>query len=106
MEELNRIMREKDLHRTDIIAKSSLNDIYVHQIMSGKRHPSREKLLCLFFGMELDAETAQRVLKSCGYPPLYARKRRDAAVLYAMGKGMTLLQCNEALVGIGEEPLG
>ena len=43
-------MLEKNLSRTDVIAASGLNDIYAHQIFSGRRKPSRDKLLCICFG--------------------------------------------------------
>lgn len=102
---LSELMEQRDLRRADVIRNSGLNDIYVHQILSGKRHPSRSKLLCLFFGMELDVETVQQVLKRCGYPPLYAKNRRDSVILFALQTGQTLLQVNEILFEQGENML-
>ena len=49
-EQLRYYMEKKALSRSDVIARSGLNDIYAHQILSGKRRPSRDKLLCLCFG--------------------------------------------------------
>ena len=102
-ETLGNIMKQMSLRRADVIKNSGLNDIYVHQILAGKRHPSRNKLLCLLFGMELDAECVQRVLKRCGYAPLYAKSRRDSIILFALKNGHTLLQFNETLFEYGEE---
>jgi len=104
-EALEQIMADKDLRRTEVIRKSSLNDIYVHQILAGKRRPSRNKLLCLFFGMELDVDGAQQVLKRCGYPPLYAKNKRDSIILFALQNGQSLLQVNETLFEHGEDML-
>ena len=90
-------MAEKNLSRADVITASGLNDIYAHQIFAGKRNPSREKLLCICFGMGLTADQTQELLRDCGYVPLYVKKRRDSIILYALMHGLTLLQSNELL---------
>jgi len=90
-------MEEKGLSRTEVIAASDLNDIYAHQIFSGKRTPSRDKLLCICFGLGLDAAQTQILLRECGSVPLFVKKRRDSIIMYALMHGMTLFQCNELL---------
>lgn len=104
-EALMKLIEVKKLHRADIIAHSGINDIYVHQILSGKRRPSRDKLLCLVFGMGLTTEETQTLLKRCGYGQLYAKNRRDSVVLFALQRGMNLLQVNEQLFEAGEDLL-
>ena len=104
-EALEQIMQKKELRRADIIKNSGLNDIYVHQILAGKRHPSRNKLLCLLFGMGLDCDNAQQILKQCGYPPLYAKNLRDSIILHALQNGRSLLEVNETLFEHGEPML-
>lgn len=94
---LKRYMEDKGLSRTDVIARSGLNDIYAHQILAGKRRPSRDKLLSLCFGLELNAEQVQCILRDCGYVPLYVKKRRDIIILYAFLKSMSLIELNELL---------
>ena len=102
---LEQIMHEKDVRRTDVIRKSGLNDIYAHQILAGKRRPSRDKLLCLLFGMELDVESVQKILRQCGYAPLYVKNLRDSIIFFALQNGHTLLQVNETLFECGEPML-
>jgi len=102
---LKRYMEEKGFSRTDVIARSGLNDIYAHQILAGKRRPSRDKLLCLCFGLELNAEQVQCMLRDCGYVPLYVKKRRDSIILYAFLKSMSLIELNELLYEEKEELL-
>lgn len=97
-------MEEKGVSRTDVITGSGLNDIYAHQIFAGIRRPSRDKLLCLCFGLGLSAEEVQSVLRDCGYVPLYVKKRRDSIILYALLKGMSLLELN-GLLYEEKEPL-
>lgn len=94
---LKKYMDEKGISRTEMISASGLNDIYAHQIISGKRRPSRDKLVCLCFGLGLSAEQVQNLLRDCGYVPLYVKKRRDSIILYALIKNMSLLELNELL---------
>ena len=99
---LSKLQQEKGLQRAELIARSGVNDIYVHQILSGKRHPSRNKLLCLAIAMELEAEQVQDLLKRCGYAPLYAKNRRDSVILYGFYHKQPLFAVNEALYELGE----
>lgn len=101
-EYLTRLLKERGLKRADVISASGLNDIYTHQIFSGKRTPSRDKLLCLCFGMKLTTEETQILLKQCGYPTLYAKKRRDSVIMHSLLHKRSLMQCNEELYNIGE----
>lgn len=102
LEQLQHYLGEKNLSRSEVIARSGLNDIYAHQILSGKRRPSRDKLLCLCFGLELNARQVQTLLRNCGYAELYARNRRDSIILFALFKGLNLLDLNEKLYESGE----
>ena len=99
---LTSLLQEKGLPRAELIARSGVNDIYVHQILSGKRHPSRNKLLCLAIALELGAEQVQELLKKCGYAPLYAKNRRDSVILYGLYHQQPLLAINDALYELGE----
>lgn len=103
-ENLKKYMEEKGISRTLAITRSGLNTIYAYQIFSGKRKPSRDKLICLCFGLGLNAEEVQSFLHDCGYIPLYAKKRRDSIILFALYKKMTLFELNELLYE-EDEPL-
>ena len=100
------LMERQNVQRAELITRSGINDIYVHQILSGKRHPSRDKVLCLAFAMRLNAEDVQTLLKRCGYAPLYAKLRRDSAILHGFYHNLPLLTVNEQLYELGEPLLG
>ena len=55
---LAELMEQRGISRSALITGCGLNDIYVHQILSGYRRPSRDKLLCLALGLGLSAEQA------------------------------------------------
>ena len=60
---LQRLLDEKDLKRADVIRNSNLNEVYAYQIFQGKRIPDRTKLLGLVFGMKLNFDEAQQLLR-------------------------------------------
>ena len=96
-EYLNKLLSEKGLHKKDIIRASQLDRVYVYQIFAGRKFPSRNKLLALAFGMQLSAEETQKLLKISGNRELYARDPRDAVVLFALQREMSIADANELL---------
>ncbi len=100
-EKISEIIKEKRLRKSDIVARSSLNRIYTYQILQGKRIPSRDKLIALCFGMELDLEETDRLLCFAGYSPLYARDKRDSIVIFSIKEGNNIFRTNEMLLDHG-----
>lgn len=96
-EYLEQWLTQKHLTRAEVVRRSNLNKAYVYQIFSGKKYPSRDKVIALSFGLGLSAEEAQTLLKQAGYRELYPRDPRDALLLFALGKGMSILAANELL---------
>ena len=94
---LEQWLTQKHLTRAEVVRRSNLNKAYVYQIFSGKKYPSRDKVIALSFGLGLSAEEAQTLLKQAGYRELYPRDPRDALLLFALGKGMSILAANELL---------
>lgn len=96
-ESLEAWLKNKGITRADVVRRSNLNKAYVYQIFSGKKYPSRDKVLALAFGLGLDVEEAQALLKQAGYRELYPRDPRDALLLFAIGQGKSILEANELL---------
>ena len=67
------------------------------QLFSGCRFPSRNRLLCVCFGLGASVEDAQDLLRQARHAPLYTRDRRDAIILYGLSHSMTLFQINDKL---------
>ena len=61
-----------------------MSEVYLHQVFSGRRNPSRSRLLCLCFGLNASLEETQELLKQCGFAQLYPKDRRDAIILYGI----------------------
>lgn len=100
---LKQIIEQKKLKKADIIRKSGINEIYAYQIFSGKKEPSRDKVIALCFGMELNIDEVQTVLKHTNYPQLYARDQRDSIILFCIEQKKNVIDCNNMLYEYGFE---
>lgn len=94
---LHKLLTEKKLRRADVIRNSLLGRAYVYRIFAGQKIPSRDKLIALAFGMHLTDEETQKMLKLSGNRELYARDERDALILFALQREMTVMDTNSLL---------
>ena len=94
---LHMLLTEKKLRRADVIRGSLLGRAYVYRIFAGQKFPSRDKLIALAFGMRLTDEETQKMLKLSGNRELYAKDERDALILFAIQKNMTIIDANSLL---------
>ena len=102
---LNNLLRSRNLSVQDIVVGCNLDRSYGYQLFNGTRRPTRDFLLRLALLMKLREDEAQRLLKVAGRPPLYARSRRDAAVLYGLTHNLTADATQDLLAELGEEGL-
>lgn len=90
-------LEEKNISKADIIKKSDINEIYGYQLLSGKRTPSRNKLLCICIGAGFTLEETNETLKVGGFSPLFPKIKRDSIIIFGIQNNQTLLQINESL---------
>ena len=102
---LNQMILKQRISKSALARQSGMSEVYLHQVFSGRRTPSRTRLLCMCFGLQATVEEAQELLKQCGYAPLYPKNRRDAILLYGLSHKETLFQINDTLFDKGEETL-
>lgn len=96
-EHLNMLLIQKGISRADVARDSLLHRTYIYQIFSGKKTPSRDKLIAIAFGMHLSAEETQTMLKLAGNRILYAKDERDSILLFALHRRQTVMDANELL---------
>ena len=87
---LNQLLEEKSLKKSTVIKNSELNEIYGYQIFSGKRIPSRDKLISISFGLELSLEEKQK---------------RDSLLIWGKNHQFSIYQINELLYTENEDTL-
>ena len=102
---LNRLFQKRSISKAALAKQSGMSEVYLHQVFSGRRNPSRSRLLCLCFGLHASPEETQELLKQCGLAQLYPRDRRDAIILYGILNGMDLFAVNDRLFAENEETL-
>lgn len=100
-EHLRMLLSQKNLSRADVIRGSLLGRAYVYRIFAGDKTPSRDKLIALAFGMQLSDTETQKMLKLSGNRELYARDGRDALILFALQRNMTIMDVNSMLFDHG-----
>lgn len=100
---LNGLCAKLDMTPAQCIKGSGLDRTYAYQIFSGKKIPSRDKVLALGFGFQLSLDDMQTLLKHTGYPALYPRNRRDCVIIYALQKKSSLITLNETLQDMGHK---
>ena len=83
-EYLEKLRKVKGESAEKIILRGNIEKSYGHQIFRGTRKPSRDTVLKLAFGFEMDVEDAQKMLRTAGMSMLYPRVLRDAVVIYSL----------------------
>ncbi len=102
---LMRLAEGMDCSKAELARRAGMSTVYLYQVFSGRRRPSRDRMISLCFGLECSVDTAQELLKKTGFQGLYPKNRRDAIILYCLDKGYTLQETNERLFQEHEESL-
>lgn len=103
---LNTLLYEKEISLPDVIRVSQLDRGYVYQIFSGRKTPSRDKLIAIAFGLGLSDEETQKMLKISGNRELYVKDKRDSIILYCLQRKKNLSDTNDLLYDYNFEALG
>ncbi len=102
---LRSLLERSGLSKAELARRSGVSEVYVHQLFSGIRHPSRDRLICLALGMSVTLEEMQELLRRLGHAELYAKEKRDAIIIYGIAHGQTLQELNDNLFDRGAATL-
>ena len=102
---LEELYERKGISKAALARQSGMSEVYLHQVFSGRRNPSRDRLLCLCIGLEATLEETQRLLKLSSYAKLYPRSKRDAIIAYGILHHMELHAINDKLFAENERTL-
>jgi hypothetical protein len=97
---------EMDVPHERIIRQSGIERSYGHQLFSGRRKPSRDKVLQLAFGFGFDVDATQDFLKLAQKSLLYPRIIRDAAIIKCLSEGKDIFETQQILGSLGLTMLG
>ena len=102
---LNTLFQKRKLSKAALAKRSGMSEVYLHQVFSGRRNPSRSRLICLCFGLSATLEETQELLKQSALAQLYPKSRRDAIIMYGLINGQSLFDVNDRLFAEEEETL-
>ena len=102
---LTALYRKRAMSKAELARRSGVSQVYLHQVFAGRRTPSRDRLLCLCFGLGASLEETQYLLRVAVSAPLWPLSRRDAVVIYGVTHRLTLAQMDQTLTDLGEAPL-
>lgn len=102
---LMRLCEKSGLSKAELARRAGMSEVYLHQALSGRRRPSRDRLLCLCVGMESTLEETQELLRQAGCAPLYPRRKRDAIIGHGLLHGTPLVEINDKLFSENEKTL-
>jgi len=94
---LNDLCTKKNTVPAHVIEKSGIERTFGHQIFNGRRKPSRDKVIQLAVGFEMDYTDAQGLLTAARKSTLYPKIKRDAVVIYALEKKLSFFDIQETL---------
>lgn len=104
-EQLQVLFQKSGLTKAALAKRAGTSEIYLYQIFSGDRTPSRDRTLCLCFGLGASLEEAQTLLKHNGMAELYVRDRRDAIIMFGFANKLSLEDINDKLFSENEATL-
>ncbi len=81
-----------------VIKRANIESSYGHRLFTGGRNPSRDTVLMFAFGLELDCDETQLLLKIARAAPLHPRIKRDAVIAYFLQKRKTVTDVQQALL--------
>lgn len=102
---LDQLYQSKSITKAELARRASISEVYLHQVFSGRRKPSRDRLLCLCVGLGVDLDETQTLLKRAGYAQMYAKFKRDTIIMYGIVHKFELSEINDKLFAENEKTL-
>jgi len=94
---ISMLAEERNEKAEAVIWRGEIESSFGHKLFSGTRNPSRDTVLQLAFGFELDADETQQLLKVAGVTALHPRVKRDAVIAYCLQYHRTFMETQQLL---------
>lgn len=92
---VNAIIKDRKLIKSQVIKASNIDKTYAYELLRGKRdNPSRNKVIMLAFGLQLDIKDTQVFLKQAGYLPLNPKNKQEIFIIYALSRNIDIITLN------------
>ena len=104
-EALGKLCEKHPVPKNALARRAGMSEVYLHQVLSGRRNPSRDRLLCLCAVLEASLDEVQTLLRQCGYAQLDPKVKRDAIVSHGILHRTPLEEINDKLFEENEKTL-
>ena len=102
---ITNLCRQRNMTVASTLENADISFSYGYFLFSGKRKPSRDKVLKLAIAFGLNLEETQKLLSAAGFGGLYPKIIRDAVIIYAIQRGYTLPRTQQELANQQMTPL-
>lgn len=102
---LYNLMDKYQVTPKEVISASGIERSYFYHILSGLKTPGRNIILRISLCMSATLAETNQLLRLAHQGALYAKVRRDAAIIFAIEKKFTMQQTNDFLIKEHELPL-
>ena len=99
------LYERKGISKAALARKAGMSEVYLHQVFSGRRNPSRDRLLCLCIGLGATLDETQKILQQAGHAQIYPRVKRDAIIGHGIAHQTELGAINDRLFAENEKTL-
>ncbi len=90
------------LKKSRVATLSGLDRFYVYEIYRGRKLPTTDKIVCLALALKLSLDETQHLLMTAARPVLYAKRKRDSILIFAVNNKKTVVETNALLFDAGE----
>lgn len=85
---------KKNIKLGEVIEKSCLSRSMVYKMLSGERQATRDTIIQLAFGIGLNVEETNRMLKLASHAPLAVRNKREAIIIFSLNHHYNLVDAD------------
>ena len=102
---LTQLYEKKSITKAELARRAGISEVYLHQVFSGRRNPSRDRLLCICIGLGATLDEIQSLLKRVSYAQIYPKLTRDAIISFGVVHHLDLNAINDKLFAENEKTL-
>ncbi len=95
---LDHLLEKYGQSKSEVLQKTTLQRNYGYQIMNGSKEGGRDKIIQIALAMKVSLKECNHLLDLSNNGNLYAKRKRDALLIYALNKHLSVFETNELLL--------
>jgi hypothetical protein len=105
-EYINQLCAERKIPPERILKKADIERTNGHKFFNGTRNPSRDRVIQLAFGFDMNYNETQKLLTLAQRGTLYPKVKRDAVIIFALERGLDVTAVQATLFELHMPLLG